>query len=359
MEAKNKDDFLFQLHNELHRIGVDAEEEIFADFEEHFKAGLEQGISEEETCRRLGDVKEIARSYIDIDDSRLNSIVAHAIEENKPHVSLTKPGRDVPADLSLMKNKPEADAPAQHPIREYTPQHISDEVIPNAAGSANGMTADNAHTVREYTPEHITDESAPSSPSGSHPPLNKPAADNEAAPAATPAREFTPDHIAPETAPPSSAAQTNAGGAYSVPQPQSTHQQNYSSDRKSEIPPQTCPPVGSGKGFKFKDLKGLTPNVNIGKLITMIALDIFIFSWALPALASLIMGFIAATLGCFASGMGAMSYEEFHILSRIFLQIGIVSLSVLMALLAIKMVIGFCKIIRSIIVSHVKAIFDL
>ena len=38
MVANNREDFLFQLHNELHRIGVDASSEIFSDFEEHFKA---------------------------------------------------------------------------------------------------------------------------------------------------------------------------------------------------------------------------------------------------------------------------------------------------------------------------------
>ena len=38
MIAKNKGDFLYNLHNELHRIGIDDDEEIFADFEEHFKA---------------------------------------------------------------------------------------------------------------------------------------------------------------------------------------------------------------------------------------------------------------------------------------------------------------------------------
>lgn len=34
MIAKNKGDFLYNLHNELHRIGIDDDEEIFADFED-------------------------------------------------------------------------------------------------------------------------------------------------------------------------------------------------------------------------------------------------------------------------------------------------------------------------------------
>ena len=47
MIAKNKGDFLYNLHNELHRIGIDDDEEIFADFEEHFKASQEEGFTEE------------------------------------------------------------------------------------------------------------------------------------------------------------------------------------------------------------------------------------------------------------------------------------------------------------------------
>lgn len=45
MIAKNKGDFLYNLHNELHRIGIDDDEEIAADFEEHFKASQEEGLS--------------------------------------------------------------------------------------------------------------------------------------------------------------------------------------------------------------------------------------------------------------------------------------------------------------------------
>lgn len=184
MVAQNKEDFLFQLHNELHRIGVDADEEIFSDFEEHFKASSMEGISEEETCRRLGDVKEIARSYINIESSRLNSIVAQAIESDRPHVSLTKPGRDVPADLSLVKSKPAEEAertgeqteqaagqpeaqeePQETPIREYTPEHISEEIYPEAENrSAHINLSKPAHTEEnkaESAPEaDATNEAA-------------------------------------------------------------------------------------------------------------------------------------------------------------------------------------------------------
>ena len=141
MVANNREDFLFQLHNELHRIGVDASSEIFSDFEEHFKASANEGLSEEETCRRLGDVKEIARSYIDIESSRINSIVAQAIEADRPHVSLTKPGKDVPADLNLIKDKEDK---SSEPLPEYTPQHFSAEIYPNTQSQSADSSQTNA-----------------------------------------------------------------------------------------------------------------------------------------------------------------------------------------------------------------------
>ena len=134
MIAKNKGDFLYNLHNELHRIGIDDDEEIFADFEEHFKASQEEGFTEEETCEKLGDVKEIARNYLDIQSTRINSIVAGALE-NQRRVSLTKPGEKLPADLSLVGGQADA-APAETPaIREYAPE----QPAPDAQGASGSI----------------------------------------------------------------------------------------------------------------------------------------------------------------------------------------------------------------------------
>ena len=158
MIAKNKGDFLYNLHNELHRIGIDDDEEIFADFEEHFKASQEEGFTEEETCEKLGDVKEIARNYLDIQSTRINSIVAGALE-NQRRVSLTKPGEKLPADLSLVGGQTDA-APAETPaIREYTPEHIAEETVP-ASPRINLVKpeAPAQEAPREYTPEHIACE---------------------------------------------------------------------------------------------------------------------------------------------------------------------------------------------------------
>ncbi len=403
MVAKDKQDFLFQLHNELHRIGVDANEDIFADFEEHFKASQNEGFTEEETCEKLGDVKEIARNYIDIENDRLNSIVAHAIENDMPHVSLTKPGRTESADDSLNSKRVELDK--------------------NVIYAENSESEDErkSTSIREYTPEHIKEEPQPD-------PLSIPSMfiAKEEEPQSEPAREFTPEHIAQE---PEAPAQDNSNAtAQSTPTGQgaaigaaigaavedivktvgegiknsinnssnetkdafsdidkdindiekdledieneineevSAANEDFSNSHKSEIPPQSGPQVGNG-GFSFSDVKDMKINVNWGKLIMWIALDICIFVWALPALASGIIAF-GAGLGItpIVSGVGIIigganfGFIAFHRLSEIFLGIGITAFGCMMTGLAAKMVKGFIIICKNIIMGHVKALFDL
>ena len=338
MTPKNKGEFLFELHNELHRIGIDADEEIFADFEEHFKEGMEQGISEEETCRRLGDPKEIARNYLEIRSSRINSIVAEAIEANRPHVSLTKPGRKTPADISLAKPEP---------IREVTPEHIMTEEEAQAIAAASRSAAVNA-PIREVTPEHIAaePETAPK-PSDI---LNSFLDEHKAS---QPVREVTPEHIAAE--------ETSQHEAQSIPTPSSDHEQDYSNDRQSYVPPQSCKQVGDNGGmFDWAQIKGRQPNVNASKLIVQIILDCCLYSWLLPMLIGIAFGVGSGGIGVISSGVGSLFGATAYVfMSRIFLAIGLVSLGCIMILGAACIVKGIVKLIKKIIESHVKAIFDL
>ena len=120
MITNSKMDFFGQLKYELERIGMQLSDDIRIDFEEHFAECEDEGVSEAEAAKRLGDVKEIARNYLNLESTRINSMVARDIERR---VSLTKPGRDVPADLSLLKDKQEENY--EH-IIEYTPEHFSE-----------------------------------------------------------------------------------------------------------------------------------------------------------------------------------------------------------------------------------------
>ena len=335
MTAKNKDDFLFQLHTELHRIGIEDNEDIFADFEEHFRASSEQGLTEEQTCEKLGDVKEIARSYVDIESTRINSILANAIEDSRPHASLVKPGRSVPAASVQINDDTAADV-EEAPTTEI----ITDEVTP----------------IREYTPEHIAMEPAPSSAPASAPRVNieksvPPVQPTQSEQPSESVREFTPEHISQEAAPAdekSTAASSDNNDAAKDP-------------HKADIPPQCgYNNAGTGNGFRWSDIKGKEANVDVGRLIMWICLDLFVFSWALPMLATLIIAFGGFSINIVVNAVSVFGTASiYHFLSQIFLCSGLGSLGILLIMLTVKMGIGFIKIIRNIIIAHVKAIFGI
>lgn len=401
MVAQNKDDFLFQLHNELHRIGVDADEEIFADFEEHFKESSMEGLSEEETCRRLGDVKEIARSYINIESSRLNSIVAQAIESDRPHVSLTKPGRDVPADLSLVKDKREADMqePAAEstdaPLREYTPEHISEEIYPESKSASVDLskgteTPESSAQTAENTSAQDTNNAEPAGTQNNNNSNNNDtvagafaAAGAAAASAARSAGHAIAEAFGSEsmkdagrnaaeaiktaghaTAEAIRTAAENAKNEHKaqnddVPHPSDSFRENKSDDRECHIPPQSGQTINTGKGFKFADLKGMKMNPNFGKLFGAIIMDVALWSWLLSMLVGIAISIITSGLGVVGSGCGIIFSGSYFFISNLFLGIALISLGVIIFMLGILLVKGIINMIKKIVIMHVKALYDL
>lgn len=298
-------------------------------------------------CEKLGDVKEIARNYLDIQSTRINSIVAGALE-NQRRVSLTKPGEKLPADLSLVGGQTDA-APAETPaIREYTPEHIAEETVP-ASPRINLVKpeAPAQEAPREYTPEHIACE---------------PEAPKQAAQSTQPSQplpEYTPQHIAPEQ--PAPDAQSASG---SIPKQTDERYQYNSTSRQGEVPPQCVPPVGKHAkdgGFKFSDVKGMKPNCNAGKLITCIVLDVLLWSWLIPLVISMIFGGLGSmAMGLLNGGFDQIfGVSQFHPLSRIFLGTGMISGAVLVGC-------GICGLfkavfhwVKAIVMDHVKAIYGL
>ncbi|MCG8570103.1 MAG: DUF1700 domain-containing protein [Spirochaetes bacterium] len=59
----NRNEFITALRSELRGLPEAEINEILYDYEEHFRIGLENGQTEEEICRKFGDVKDIARQY--------------------------------------------------------------------------------------------------------------------------------------------------------------------------------------------------------------------------------------------------------------------------------------------------------
>ena len=59
----NRGEYLTSLERALGNISPAAKTEIMYDYREHFEIGLEQGKTEDEICRDLGDFKAIAKQY--------------------------------------------------------------------------------------------------------------------------------------------------------------------------------------------------------------------------------------------------------------------------------------------------------
>lgn len=150
--------------------------------------------------------------------------------------------------------------------------------------------------------------------------------------------------------------------ADAVPHPTDDIRANNTDSRQGEIPPQCCDKVGSGKSYTFKDIKNMQMNPNAGKLIGCVCMDVFLWWWLICGLAAIAIEICLGGLnvliphGIRAIFVGLGSY---HIISRIFYGIGMISLGVIILLLGILLIKGIIKLIKHIVMLHVKALYDL
>lgn len=408
MKATNKHEFFELLEIELNRIGIEDTADIFADFEEHFSDSAMQGIPEDVTAERLGDIKEIARSYLNLESSRINSIMARDVERRK--VSLTKPGRGVPADLSLIEDNSIKDALNSDNIREYTPKHFSGEIYPdnsqrtggNAGGAFNSGNSGNVGNSSNVG------SSGGSGAAGAAASANKSVADafSDAGRAAVDAAKIT-GHAVADAFKQSGVKDAVVGAGKSavdavkaaghsaadairdakqkhdtnknqakpvnpVPRPTDSYRENMNTtgvqhtdsfranntkSNKGEIPPQKT----KGKpGYKFIDTKGLKVHVNSTKMVIAILLDIFVWSWLLPMLFggwfSLSIGAVFRLLG---TGFDTLFNGSFYFITRLF-QLGMYISGAVMAIcVAIWVLMLLLKLVKFVVNLHIKAIYDL
>ena len=413
MVTSNKKEFLEQLKYELNRVGIDQTEEILEDFEEHFADSVSGGRSEEETARNLGDVAEIARNYLNLESCRINSMVARDIEHKKK-VSLTKPGQSVPADLNLLNAD---ELKKSDCVREYTPEHISEEIYPNSVPDPSVGNPENSAAVSDSESNHTagnasgqnnsgnntassgsTENSANTGSAGS---ANVADAFSVAGKAVADAAKVTGKAIAEAfekskvkdavrdagksaaeamRTTSQSAAEAmkkakeehaknkaahnsrSAGHTDSVPHPGNDFRTHNSNSRKADIPEQN-PDIKLNKGFRFQDVKDLQPNVNAGKLVTAILLDIFLWSWLLPAIIACVIAIIAAGAGlAYRMGMFGMwggYYSQYVFISRVFGGIAFVSLGAIIILIGVCLIKPIIKLVNHIVMLHIKAVYDI
>lgn len=384
MKATNKQEFFDLLGYELNRIGIEDTKDIFADFEEHFSDSAMQGIPEDITAERLGDIKEIARSYLNLESSRINSIIARDTERKK--VSLTKPGRDVPADLSLMHGVSNKDILNSDNIREYTPEHFSEEIYPNSARTSGENNSSKTGVNSSGATNTNTNNKSQSSG-------EKTVADafSEAGRAALDAAKITGHAIADafghsgvkdavvgagksaadavKTAGQSAAdAMRKAKEKHEsrhdgVPHPTDSFRENINSSRKGTIPP-NYHKTDAKAGYKLIDVSALKANVNAAKLTVAILLDVFLWSWLLPLIFSgIISGPFGGAIGLlgqvFSAFFGTGSYRVYHYPSRLLLSIAFVATAVILVCIGVALFKLFFKLIKFVINTHIKAIYDL
>lgn len=370
MIATNKKEFFELLDYELKRVGIEENADILADFEEHFADGAMRGIPEEQTAERLGDIKEIVRGYLNLESSRINSIMER--EQERKKISLTKPGRSNPADLSLMDARSLANSDA---VREFTPRHLSEEIYPNA-GTFNSTNVQNAPNSQSI----LNTQSVPNSQSIQ----NAQSTSKPVQGAVNMAAQSSVQNAgqAPNSTPQAgqNSGNVNNSGSFNtfnksfnnnlnnnlnnninngVPQPNNSFRENYSSDRKGVLPSQYKKVTGKKPSYKIIDFSNKSVKVNGAKLAREIVLDVLLWSWLLPLVVTLTVElFVWLTTSSFTNGIGAFT-SGYFIVSRVFLAMGYFSASVLCALLGLSMIRPVVMLVKYVINRHIRVIFDM
>jgi len=164
---------------------------------------------------------------------------------------------------------------------------------------------------------------------------------------------------------------------HEIPPPQNDYSQNQQQQQYQQQPPpqeETCysyssdypegetPYEKSGIDINFSKPDFISKDVNWGNLIVLLLIDLFILSWALPALVGLILGLLGACVGFVAGGIGVIVgttignvwgfVSPFAPLANVFLGVMLMSLGGLLLVAGICAVRGFVKLIKAIINWH-------
>lgn len=369
MIAENKAEFFEELERELQRLGVEDTSELFADLEEHFAEGERRGISEGEVCRELGSIREIARSCLDIRSSAINSMVAHEASRKKA-VSLTKPGRDVPADPSLAKPKENQ----EDAVRSVTPEHIAEEVIPSNPSSAAPEGASQADNSQADASQNNSSQ-------------DDPQADNSQNSAGegsqSNSQEASETGVFERLGKRVDAACDKAGqalnGAFVKAEdkvgealkktplfsPSDSYRGNVNNSRKGEIPGQNA----QSKKFKtkdaskFVDVSELTPNVKPGRLVFEIILDVLLWIWLVPVAIAAALALFVASAGIAFGGVAMLlglwgEFGRYFLPSRILFALGFFALASFVACLASVLVKPAFALPKYVAKRHIRAVYD-
>ena len=336
MIAENKSEFFEALEHELKKLGVTDTVELMTDLEEHFAEGERRGVPESETCRELGSIAEIARSCLDLKSTAINSMVARDVERKKG-VSLTKPGRDVPADPSLGTH---SEAENAEGLPSYTPEHNSEEIYPNSVPQESTSSAETGTKGEESTSSANSEKKGAA---GTFEKVGK-AVDAALGKAGVAVNE----------------ALNKAGTAF---RPTDSYREHINSNKNGgELPPQYTKAASKG-GAKFVDVSGRTPNPNGGRLVVEILLDVFLWIWLIPTVFALVIAVFGLSIGLIVGGVmclfGKDAFGQFKLITRVLFGLGFFNLSAALICLVTVLIKAPIALAKSVIERHYKAIYNI
>lgn len=387
MIAENKTEFFEQLGRELEKLGVEDTSELFSDLGQHFAEGERRGIPESEICRELGSIAEIARSCLDLKSSAINSMVARDVSRKKV-VSLTKPGRTVPADPSLAKNREGGDTQSDNGdyVRSVTPEHIFEESAASAPQSGADGSSDTDGAASSSGAESNAGSSAnasgntggANSSSGASPnngmfeKIGKTVDDacdragkalgdafNKASGAMNTAFGKAGEAVN------NAASKTGkaVGKAAGLFRPTDSYRKNINKDKNGgDLPPQYGK-VKTAGDVEFIDVSNLEPNPNTARLICEILLDVFLWWWLILLVFVLVLSLFAGWIALIGVGIGSLrgvwGFGKFAFPTRVLFMLGFWCLSSAVFCLAVSLVKPAFSLIGYVIKRHAAAYYDI
>lgn len=383
MIAENKQEFFEQLERELQRLGVEDSSELITDLEEHFAEGERRGESETEICRELGNIAEIARSCLDLKSEAINSMVARDVSRKR--VSLTKPGRSVPADPSLAPNAINSEQKAEEDcVRSYTPEHIAEEVIPTQNGAASSASQNGAANSASQSGAASSASQSDVTNSASQNGAARSDAQNSANSAARGNSNGTFEKIGKtvdEVCDKAGKALNDAfnkaesaigkagekvgekvNAAAGAFRPSDSYRSKVNRDKHADIPPQSAKVKTKGKS-EFVDTTGLQPNINGARLAGEIVLDLFLWVWLIPAVFVLVVACFAGAVALVGVAimciLGKGDFEQFRFITRILFALGFMCLSGVSGNLGGLLKNPAVSLVKYVISRHLKAVYDI
>lgn len=377
MIAENKAEFFEELERELQKLGIEDTSELMADLEEHFAEGERRGLTESEVCRELGSISEIARSCLDLKSSAINSMVARDVSRKKA-VSLTKPGRDIPADPSLAKPREE------DVVRSFTPEHIAEEVIPGgsqsgessvgssgAQGAAGLQSAESSQNQSTGAENSQTAGGSQNQSTGAESSQTAGGSQNQNAggmferlgkkvdAACDKAGRALNDAL--EKAESKMNGALNKSGK-TVFSPSDSYRKNVSKSKRGDLPEQRAKVKTEGGG-KFVDLSKLTPNVKPGRLVGEIILDVLLWVWLVPVVIAASIALFAASAGVLWYGVRSLfgigsTFARLFLPTRILFSLGFAALAAAVFCLALAVVKPAFSLAGYVVRRHIRAVYD-